>query len=313
MPAPAGMTTSTQITASVREIDFVTQFTHTWRRFMDIIGIMEPIRKAPGTKLVSSKAVVDGDVPEQVGEGEDVPLTKFKITPVSFQDLKLEKYRRAVTAEAVAKYGASIAVRKTDEAFRNMLFSDVMTRFYTFLLTGTLTGTVKTWQRALALSQAAVRNRFDNSDLTVTDIVGFANVIDYGDYAGDAAITIQSVNGLQYVKDFLGFNTLFLMGDKFIPRGKVVSVPLSNIDLYYIDPSDGDFNELGLDFRTDPELGLIGFHANGNYTNFTGESQAMMGLILWAEYIDGIAVFTVNKNANEALPQPPAASGSAGG
>ena len=60
MAAPENLTTASQITTSIREVDFVTQFQKNWDALRTILGIMRPIRKAPGTKLVSYKATVDG-------------------------------------------------------------------------------------------------------------------------------------------------------------------------------------------------------------------------------------------------------------
>ena len=42
------------------------------------------------------------------------------------------------------------------------------------------------------------------------------------------------------------------------------------------------------------ETNLIGFHAQGNYTTAVGEAFALMGMSLWAEYLDGIANITVS-------------------
>ena len=42
------------------------------------------------------------------------------------------------------------------------------------------------------------------------------------------------------------------------------------------------------------ETNLIGFHANGNYSTAVGESFALMGMTLWAEYADAIAIVTVD-------------------
>ena len=81
-----------------REIDFVSRFSETWRAFSDIMGIMRPISKAPGTKLTSYKASItlaDGDV----GEGEEIPYSKAKVEPVSYADLTLKKYAKAVSIE----------------------------------------------------------------------------------------------------------------------------------------------------------------------------------------------------------------------
>ena len=50
------LTKVANITTSVREQDFVTVFNDNWDALRQILGIMRPIRKAPGTKLVANKA-----------------------------------------------------------------------------------------------------------------------------------------------------------------------------------------------------------------------------------------------------------------
>ena len=50
---------------TAREVDFVTRFNDNWDALRNILGIMRPIRKAPGTALVSYSADValeDGNV-----------------------------------------------------------------------------------------------------------------------------------------------------------------------------------------------------------------------------------------------------------
>ena len=78
----------------------------------------------------------------------------------------------------------------------------------------------------------------------------------------------------------------------YVARNTVIATPVENMDLYYIDPSDSDFAKLGLNYTTQGETNLIGFHAQGNYGTAVGESYAIMGMALWAEYIDGIAKIT---------------------
>ena len=58
MAANTNLTNKAQFTISAREVDFVTRFQDNWDALMKILGIMRPIRKAPGTKLVSYKASV---------------------------------------------------------------------------------------------------------------------------------------------------------------------------------------------------------------------------------------------------------------
>lgn len=292
----AGVTKTTSINSNVttREVDFVTRFGDNWEALRQILGIMRPIRKQTGTHLVSYKAKMkDSSLATSPAEGVDITFTEFTVEEVGYEDITVEKYGKAVSIEAVAKYGAEIAIEKTDDAFLVELQNKVLTSFYTYLLGGKLQGTMKTFPKALAMAKAGIINQFGKMQKTVTDIVAFVNVNDFYAYLGDTPITVQTAFGLQYVKDFLGYSTVFLMSDNFIPAKKVVACPVENIDLYYVDPSDSDFAKLGLQYTAQGETNLIGFHAEGNYRNATGESYALMGMKLWAEYIDGIAVVTI--------------------
>ena len=287
--------TYTSVTA--REVDFVTRFNDNWDALRNIMGIMRPIRKAPGTSLISYTADValeDGDV----GAGEVIPYSKATITQATKDDLSIKKYAKAVPIEDVDKYGAEIAVEKSDDAFLTKLQNVVLGNFYTFLNTGSLTGTAATWQAALAKAQGEVLDKFAGMAKDVTSVVGFANILDAYDYLGAADISVQTQFGLNYVKDFMGYSTLFLLpttvsGNNAIARNTVIATPVENIDLYYADPGDSEFARLGLNYTVQGETNLIGFHAQGNYSTAVGESYAIMGMKLWAEYLDGIAKITV--------------------
>lgn len=280
---------------AARELDFVTRFNDNWDALRNVLGIMRPIRKAPGTTLVSYKAEVtleDGNVEA----GHVIPYSKSEITKVGKSEpIKVEKFAKAVPIEDVEQYGANIAVEKSDDAFLSRLQNKVLTKFYTFLTSADdLTDTATTWQAALAKAQGAVLNKFATMQKDVTAIVGFANILDAYEYLGAAEISVQTQFGLTYVKDFLGYSTLILLPEKFIPRNTVLATPVENMDLYYIDPADSEFAKLGLKYTALGETALIGFHAQGNYNTAVGESFAIMGMSLWAEYLDGIAKITIS-------------------
>ena len=283
-------TTKAQISTTVKEIDFVTRFEQNWKALLEIMGIMRPIRKDPGTKLVSSRATIelqDGNV----AEGDEVPLSQATVTPVYYEDLTLEKFRKRVTAESVAKFGAKIAVQKTDDALLNELQATVMDRFYAFALTGELTGEEDTFQMAVSMAVTRVKDKFKKLHLNYGSVVAFVNTLDVGRYLGSTPITLQSRNGIEYLKDFLGANTVIVSSE--IPEGKVIAIPVDNIIPYYIDPSDGDFAELGLNYTTGGGVtNLIGIHKEGVYGRVSGDTHALMGMKLFAEYIDAIAVIT---------------------
>ena len=275
-----------------REIDFVTRFADNWDQLTQIIGISRPIKKAPGSHLISYTADVTLES-GSVQAGKVIPYSKVSITQASKSDLSIEKYAKAVPIEDVDKYGAAIAIEKSDNAFLSKLQNVVLGKFYTYLnAADDLTGSASGWQDALAKAQGLVLNKFMTIQKDVTAVVGFANIIDAYDYLGSANVTVQTAFGLTYIKDFLGYSTLFLLPTAKIAQGTVIATPVENIDLYYLDPSDSEFARLGLDYTVQGVTNLIGFHAQGAYNTAVGESYAIMGMALWAEYEDGIANVT---------------------
>ena len=245
MAVTPNTTTTANISVNVKEIDFVSRFENNWQALVDILGIMRPVRKQPGTQLVASKASIvleDGTV----AEGDEIPLSQATIVPVTYANIELLKYRKRVTIEAVDKFGAPLAVQKTDDALLNEITGGILEDFYEFAQTGTLTGTEETFQMALAMAVTKAKNKFKKSHLNYGNVVAFVNDIDAGRYLGAAQITTQNRNGIEYLKDFLGANTVILSAE--IPQGTIVATPADNIVLYYIDPADGDFKALGLDY-----------------------------------------------------------------
>jgi len=303
VPAITNTTTTSQFTGvSIKEIDFIERFQSNWNALIEILGIMRPIRKAPGTKLVSSRASItlqNGTVEE----GAEVPLSLATVVPVAYEDLALLKYRKAVTAEAVTKYGAAIAVQKTDDALLNELQGNVLDDFYTFAQSGTLTAAYTTFQMAVSMAVSLVKDKFKKMRRDYSNIVAFVNTLDVGEYLGGASISLQTMNGIEYLKNFLGAETCIVTSE--IPRGHVLAIPADNIVLYYIDPSDADYKELGLDYTTgNGETNLIGIHKEGNYGRVMGETHALMGMKLWAEYIDGMANVDIGTESFTAVSSP---------
>lgn len=293
MAAKANTTMAADIAITAREIDFVSRFSENWEHLMAILGIMRPIKKTPGAVLKSKSAAVTLQSGE-VGEGEEIPYSKAAIVETPYEEMTIEKFSKAVTIEAINEHGYDVAVQMTDNAFLYELQNTVVSRFYEYLNTGSLTGTETAFQRAMAMAKGAVINKFKTMHLTATRIVGFVNVMDVYDYLGDKDITVQSEFGFQYIKNFLGYDTVFLLSDEEIAQGKVIATPVENINLYYVDPSASDFARAGLQFTVEGETNLIGFHVQGNYKTAVTESFALMGMRLFAEYLDGIAVYTIS-------------------
>lgn len=294
MPAKTNLIMTNDIQVTAREIDFVTRFERNWEHLREILGIMRPIKKTPGAVLKSKYA--EGTLQNgNVGEGEEIPYSKFVVKEKPYAEMTIEKYAKAVSIEAIKDHGYENAVQMTDDEFLFQLQTDVTGRFYDYLKTGTLTSTETTFQMALAMAKGRVENKFKQMHRNVTGVVGFVNILDVYEYLGAAEITIQNQFGFQYMKDFMGFNTIFLLSDSEIPRGQVIATPVENIVLYYVDPNESDFARAGLVYTVSGETNLIGFHTQGNYHTAVSEAFAVMGLTLFAEYIDAIAVITIDE------------------
>lgn len=293
MAAKANLIMTNDIQVKAREIDFVTRFERNWEHLREILGIMRPIKKTPGAVLKSKYA--EGTLQNgNVGEGEEIPYSKFVVKEKPYVEMTIEKYAKAVSIEAIKDHGYENAVQMTDDEFLFQLQTNVTERFYNYLKTGTLSFTETTFQMALAMAKGRVENKFKQMHRNVTGVVGFVNILDVYEYIGAAGISIQNQFGFQYVKDFLGFNTIFLLSDSEIPRGTVIATPAENIVLYYVDPNESDFAKAGLVYTVSGETNLIGFHTQGNYHTAVSESFAIMGLTLFAEYIDAVAVGTID-------------------
>lgn len=293
MAAKANLIMTNDIQVKAREIDFVTRFERNWEHLREILGIMRPIKKTPGAVLKSKYA--EGTLQNgNVGEGEEIPYSKFVVKEKPYAEMTIEKYAKAVSIEAIKDHGYENAVQMTDDEFLFQLQTNVTERFYNYLKTGTLSFTETTFQMALAMAKGRVENKFKQMHRNVTGVVGFVNILDVYEYIGAAEISIQNQFGFQYVKDFLGFKTIFLLSDSEIPRGTVIATPAENIVLYYVDPNESDFARAGLVYTVSGETNLIGFHTQGNYHTAVSESFAIMGLTLFAEYIDAVAVGTIN-------------------
>ena len=283
------LTKSANISTTAREVDFVTRFAKNWEALRDIMGVMRVIRKTPGTVLKSKYASVTLQS-GAVEEGNEIPYSQAQVFTKDYATINVEKYAKGVSIEAINEHGYDDAVGLTDDQFLFELQTNVTGRFYSFVNTGTLTSAKATFQAALAEAQGQVRNKWKAMHKGITEIVGWCNILDAYDYLGAASITVQNAFGMNYIENFLGFSRLFLCSDDEVARGFVLATPVENMILYYVSPDDSDFARAGLQYTTDGETNLIGFHVQGNYNNAVSESFALMGMTLMAEYLDGIAV-----------------------
>lgn len=296
--APENMTGVAQIQVRAREIDFVTSFGQNMQALLDVMGITRMIRKENGSVLrvrEASGVLQSGDV----AEGDIVPLSQYEVTEKDFDTIKIQKYKKGVSIEAIAEKGYEAAVAMTDEEFTADLQNVVMTKFYDMLKIGSLTSYETSWQMAFAMAIGRVKNKFETMGRTATGIAVWVNTLDVYKYLGAAQITMQTAFGVNYVRNFMGADIMFISSQ--IPENTVIATPLNNIVAYYVDPSDSEFARAGLVYTTDPATGFIGFHVQGNYDRVISELNAIMGVRLFAEYLDAIAYISVGNSSTQTL------------
>lgn len=288
--AEPNVITTQQITVNPREVDFVTSFGNDLSALSEVLGIAQPIRKPNGAQLVG-KTVTGTLESGEVPEGEEIPFSQFSVAPVTYDQISIRKYAKALTIETVIENGIETAVGMTDEEFKQQLIDVILADMYNALLAGTLTSEETTFQMAVAMAIGRVKDKFKKMHKNATGVAVFANTLDVYSYLGGAQITVQTAFGMDYVEKFLGADVLFFSSE--IPQGRVIATPINNMKIYYVDPGDSEFAQIGLAYTADPEVPYIGFHTEGNYRRAQSEDYALMGIKIFFEYVDAVAVITV--------------------
>lgn len=273
----------------VREVDFVTQFTHnSLAKFIEALGVTRKIPMMEGTTMYvysTSGTLQDGSV----DEGEVIPLSKYATTKTAIGEITLKKWRKAVSAEAIMKSGASAAIADTDAALLRDVQKGVRTDFFG-KLNGTIAGSTAAsgagLQAALADAWGKLQVKFEDD---TAEAVYFVNPTDIASYLGTAAITTQNAFGMNYIEDFLGLGTVFITS--LVTAGTFVATAKQNIVMYYLTMNGDVAREFSL---TSDELGVIGI--NSGYTNeerAQKESLIMSGIQFFVEYAAGVIKGTI--------------------
>jgi hypothetical protein len=275
--------------SKVREVDFVTQFTHnSLAKLIEVLGITRKIPMMEGTTMyyyTTTGTLQSGAVPE----GEVIPLSQYQTAKTPIGEITLNKWRKAISAEAIKKSGYEAAVRDTDAALLRDVQKGVRTSLFNFL-NGTITGSVTATGTGL---QAALANAWGKLQVAFEDdtaqAVYFLNPEDVADYLGSAQVTVQTVFGMNYIENFLGLGTVITSSR--ITKGTFVATAKENLILYYL-TMNGDIAR-AFDLTAD-ELGYIGISSgHADKTRATIESLVMDGLQILVEYAAGVVKGTI--------------------
>ena len=200
------------------------------------------------------------------------------------------KKRRAVSAEAIARHGASLAIDQADQRIMREIQNNIKTDFFTFLKTDPTKVNGTGLQGALAQSWGKLQtfSEFDGSP-----IVSFVSSLDVANYLGDKAVGADASNvfGMTLLKNFLGMQNVIVLPN--VPQGKVYSTAVENLVLAYLDVNGSDLGGMFADY-TD-ETGLIASSRDRSLNNLTYESVFFGALKLFAEIPKGVIEATIEE------------------
>ena len=271
--------------ARVRVADFNLQFTGNLQKLTEALGVTRKIAVQEGAALKMLK--VTGTLASgTVAEGELIPLSKYTTEEVAVGEVKLNKWRKGTTAEAILKGGYDQAVGATTDKMVKDIQKTIRGDLFNFMKTGTGTATGATLQAALANGWGKLAVLFEDD---AVETVFFLNPMDVANYLGTAQVDMQTLFGMNYIKNFLGLGDVFL--NSSVPAGKYYATAKENIVLYYVNVGAGDIRSaFGL---TTDETGYIGINEYADKDTARVIDLVMSGVTFFPERKDGIVVGTI--------------------
>ena len=213
-------------------------------------------------------------------EGDLVALSKYEVEKVPVGSIEVVPYRKQVTAQAVLKSGYVPAVLRTDDKMVKDVRAAIISKFFTFLATGT--GTIDqsaaTLQAALAYADAKLEDTMEDNGDSSSNIVHFVNRQDVAHYLATANITLQNVFGMNYLEDFLGVRNVFVTNK--VAAHNVIATPAENIRIFGSD--FGALGQMGLSY-TQSANGLIGVSHEPGYDRVSAYTNVLTGAVMFAE------------------------------
>ena len=271
--------------ARVREVDFVTQFNGSLSKLVEALGVTRKLAVQEGATLKQLKVV--GTLESgTVAEGEIIPLSKYETEEVPVGEVKLNKWRKGTTAEAILKGGYDQAVGATTDKMVKDIQKTIRNDMFTYLANGTGSATGTSLQAALADGWGNLQVLWEDD---AVDTVFFLNPMDVADYLGTAQVTVQNVFGMSYIENFLGLGLVIM--NSSVPQGKFYATAIENVILYYVNVRDSKLAQ-AFNLETD-ETGYVGINEYPDKDSARVMDLVLSGVTFFAERVDGIVVGTI--------------------
>lgn len=274
--------------AKVRTLDFALQFNGSIKSLLEMVGITRKVSVNEGSVVKGYK--VTGTLNDgTVAEGDLIPLSKYKSDEIALGEIKLEKWRKATTAEAILRSGYDHAVGDTTDKMVKDVQKTIRASLVDALATGTGEASGAGLQAAFANAWGQLQILFEDD---AVDTVYLINPLDAADYLGTSEITMQTVFGMKYIEDFLGLGSVLTNSN--VPKGRFYATAKENLVMYYVNVAN---SELGRAFGlTTDESGFIGINEYADKDSARILDLVMSGILFFPERVDGVVVGTISGN-----------------
>ncbi|MCL1789871.1 MAG: hypothetical protein FWG40_00680 [Peptococcaceae bacterium] len=279
--APETNITVTDEFARVHSIDFVEQFNGSLKKLLEALGVTRKQPMALGSIIKTYKTIKDVKN-GVVEEGDLIPLSKITTEEGDPYELPFNKWRKAVTVEAIQKHGFTQAVINTDTELLKEIQKGIRKKFFDFLATGTGTASGVGLQGALAQGWGATQALFEDDGV---ETIAFVNPFDIADYIGQATLVHQNIFGMNYLEGFTGVRGV--LTNTNVPQGYLYATVPSNIVLAWIVVNGAGEISKAIPLTTD-ETGYIGVTHEPQNKTMSYETVAASGVLLFAERLDGV-------------------------
>lgn len=264
-----------------KSIDYTYRFSENFSKFIEALGITRQIPVQDGFTIKMYKApeveLADGEV----GEGELIPLSKVTPQVHETKEVKLKKFRKVTTIEAIQKYGADEAVNRTDEAIVKEVQRGIRDDLFEVITSGEEKTNLKagTLQGALATAWGTLETLFEDDDIQV---VAFVHPMDIAQQIADKNLTLETQFGLRYYTTVTG---TIVFSSTRVPKGTVCATAADNIQIAYIPNNSAGFSAFNM---VGDRFGYIGATHDRQINNLTVETVFATGILMFPERVDGV-------------------------
>lgn len=282
-PETGLQTVATLDNFKAKSIDFTYRFEENLKDFREALGISRlfPVQSGMQIELLGKPEVTLAD--GNVAEGDLIPLSNVTPKVAETKEIKLSKYRKSTSGEAIQKYGLNSAIDITDEALIKEVQKNMRKDLFTLVQSGSAQTNLNAsngLQGALASAWGALNTIFEDDTIRV---VVFAHPMDVAQAIADKKLTLETSFGLNYYTDATG---VVVFTSTQVEQGNIYATAAENLVIAYIPAGNSDLGQ-AFDLTSD-STGLVGMTHFVHQETLTHQTLVVSGVLMFPERLDGV-------------------------